>query len=392
LVPRALLASAADHAAVGDFGEAAGLLERYFAGYKREREARKARRAHPSKSRIPEPDPIYDDAKAQGALHDAAVLREGGGELAKAVQDRKDALQQWPHAQDRDEQVFALNVLRAKVGDAARAARELADLGQSARGNPALQISSWREAARLFAHSHDARNATWAWVRLESVWRTVSQKARSGLPPEASAAAAEAHYALGLQAFEDFKEQQIRPPLARTLNRKVALLQQVKKRAEETVAMGQAEPAVCALAQLGEAQMLLAQAIATSPAPGGLNAEQRKLYRDALQEKAKPLLDEARETLGGADGKARELGVSGGCVARVAALLEKLGAKPQPRTELIVARLPIAEVPGLVTADGRPAEPASARAAAAPAPASKPDGPPRTTSPAQLGSESRRDP
>src|SRR5207245_2517794 len=118
-------------------------------------------------------------------------------------------------------------------------------------------------------------------------------------------------FALGLQAFEDFKKQQIQPPLARTLNRKIALLQQVKKRAEETVAMRQAEPAVCALAQLGEAQMLLAHAIATSPAPGGLNAEERKLYRDALQEKAKPLLDEARETLAGADGRARELGGTG---------------------------------------------------------------------------------
>jgi len=31
------------------------------------------------------------------------VLREARGELQKAVQDRKDALQQWPKAADRDE-------------------------------------------------------------------------------------------------------------------------------------------------------------------------------------------------------------------------------------------------------------------------------------------------
>ncbi|MFL5311449.1 MAG: tetratricopeptide repeat protein [Myxococcales bacterium] len=391
LVPRALLASAADHAAVGDLAEAAGLLERYFAGYKREQEARKWRKAHPPKSRKSEAEPIYDDARAQTALHDAAVLREARGELAKALQDRKDALQRWPRAADHDEQVFALNLLRARAGDAGRAARELADLARSARANPALQMSSWRESARLFAAARETRNASWAWQKLESVWRALPPKARSGLAPEASAAAAEAHFALGLAAFDEFKKQQIQPPLARTLNRKIALLQEVKKRAEETVAMRQAEPAVCALTQLGEAQMLLAYAIATSPAPGGLNAEERRLYRDALQEKAKPLLEEARQTLAGADGRARELGVTGACVARAGSLLEKLGGKAQPRTEMAVVRMPIAEVPALVLGDGRPAEPASGRPAAGAAPGSMSDGTAKAVSPAQLGSGTRRD-
>jgi len=389
LVPRALLASAADHAAVGDVAEAAGLLERYFAGYKREQEARKWRRAHPSRSQRPESEPLYDEAKAQTALHDAAVLREARGELAKALQDRKDALQQWPRAADRDEQVFALGLLRAKAGDPARAARELADLARSARGNPALQMSSWRESARLFAASRESGNASWAWRQLETVYRGLPAKGRAALPPEASAAAAEAHFALGLPTFEDFKKQQIQPPLARTLNRKVALLQQVKKRAEETVAMREAEPAVCALAQLGEAQMLLAHAIATSPAPGGLTADERKLYRDALQEKAGPLLDEARETLAGADAKSRELGVTGPCVARTGSLLEKLGKKPQLRAELAAARMPIRDVPELVTPDGRPAGPERGSSPGGIAPRSKSDGTVNAASPAQVESGTR---
>jgi TolA-binding protein len=391
LVPRALLASAADHAAVGDFAEAAALLERYSAGYKREREARKWRRSHPTKSHKAEPEPIYDEPRAQTALHDAAVLREARGELAKAVQDRTEALQLWPHASDRDAQVFALNLLRAKVGDSARAARELADLARAARTDPALQISAWRESARLFAEAREARNAGWAWHQLETVWRGIPAKARATLPAQASLAAAEAHFALGFETFEGFKKQQIEPPLARTLNRKLSLLQQVKKRAEETVAMGEAAPAVCALAQLGEAQMLLAHAIATSAAPRGLNAEEKKLYRDALQEKAKPLLDEARQTLAGADGKARELGVTGACVAHAASFLDKLGGKPQPRIELSLVRLPISDVPALVTADGKAAEPAHASPTGGAAPASNPDGTAKESPAAQLGSGTRRD-
>ena len=382
LVPRALLASAADHAAVGDLPEAAALLERYFAGYKRELEARKRRAAHPSKSRKPEPEPLYEEVKAQTSLQDAALLREARGELAKAIQDRKEALESWPRAADRDEQAFALGLLRAKAGDPVRAARDLSDLARSARGKPALQIASWREAARLFGAGGQPGNEIQAWRQLEAMWRS-SAAGRAPLPPEAHAAAAEAHFALGLPAFEEFKKQPIEPPLARTLNRKIALLQQVKKRAEETVAMRQAGPAVCALAQLGEAQMLLAQAISTSPAPRGLSSSEKKIYRDALQEKAAPLLDEARDTLAGADGKARELGVTGICVARAGSLLEKLGRKPQARPELASAHMLVREIPDLVTSDGRPAEPERASSPAGTAPGSPADGTAKAASPAQ---------
>jgi hypothetical protein len=284
-----------------------------------------------------------------------------------------------------------LNLLRARLGEPARAARELLALARTAHPNAGLQLTAFREAARLFARLRESANATVAWRDLESAYH-VAAKSKAALPPEASAAAAEAHLALGAQTFEDFKQLRIQPPLARTLNRKLALLQQVKKRAEETVAMRQAEPAVCALSQLGEAQMLLAQSIAESPAPSGLRAEERKLYRNALQEKAAPLLDEARETLAGADVKARELGVTGNCVARTAGLLEKLGRKPVPRPELTIARRPVSETPALVASDGRPAELTYGRSSIGGAPASMPDGTPTRPPPAQLESAGRNAP
>jgi len=99
--------------------------------------------------------------------------------------------------------------------------------------------------------------------------------------------------------------------------------------------------------------------------------------------KAAPLIDQARETLSSADGKARELGVTGACVARAGSLLEKLGRKPQPRAELASARMPVKEAPGLVTSDGRPAEPERAGPAAGTAPGSTAEGTAKAVSPAQ---------
>lgn len=348
LVPRALMASAADLSAVGDLGEAAALLEKYAQGFQKQEARKKWRREHPSKKQKPVPT-RYVEAQAQGALHDAAILREARGELRLALQDRALTMQSSKKAGDHDEALFVEAQLRARLGETARAAREFAGVARSAT-TPSLQLRAWREAAKLYGKAHETGNAQWSWTEVERVYKTLGQKAREKLPPETVTAAAEAHYALGGTGFDNFKKQPIKAPLMATLNRKLALLQVVKKRAEETVAMRQAEPAVCALARLGEAQILLGQALAQSPFPPGLNAEQRKLYRAALTEKAQPIFTEAKEALLTADGQARQLGVTGVCPAQVQALLEKVNAKPVARPQLPGAPAPVFETPEMVDA------------------------------------------
>ena len=350
LVPRALLASASDLAATGELGEAAALLERYASGYQKQQARARSRGPKAKGVPVPAERPVYDEAQAQGALHDAAVLREARGELRQALLDRSLALELWTKPEDLDERRFALAQLRARVGEPVRAAREMTAIGRAAKEKPPLQMAAWREAARFYASAQETGNAQRCWTELERVFHAIGPKGREKLPPEAFAAAAEAHFALGASGFDSFRRQQIRPPLMASLNRKISLLQGVKKRTEETVAMRQAEPAVCALAQLGEAQMLLGQAIATSPYPPGLNGEQRKLYRAALAERAEPLQAEARETLKSAEAKTRELGVTGPCAQRVAALLDKLSVKAVERTQLSLAAQPVVDPPQMVDA------------------------------------------
>ena len=355
LVPRALLASAADLSAVADLGEAAALLEKYTAGWQKQEANRKWKREHPqpkpavSKGKPPE-GPVFEEAKAQGALHDAIVLREARGELAKALADRALSLQLWDKAADKDEQMFAVAQLHSKNGELTKAAREFAGLAKATK-KPGLSLAAWRESGKLYSRMRETGNATWSWTEAERVYKTMGPKAREKLSPDGIAAAAEAHYALGAEGFDRFKKQQIVMPLMANLNRKIALLQQVKKRTEETVSLRQAEPAVCALGQLGEAQMLLGQALAQSPYPPGLNGEQRKLYRAALTEKAKPIIDDARATLEGADGKAHELGVVGTCATHVAQLLTKVEGEEEEREQLNLAASPLVDIPDYATAD-----------------------------------------
>jgi TolA-binding protein len=353
LVPRALLASADDRARVGDFAESAALLERYAAGYFRTAAAGRQARAG-ARGRPDVRGPAFDESRAKTALHDAALLREARGELRLALQDREAERSHWKHASDRDETAFAAARLLARLGMNAQAARRLGALARSAQGSPALALVAWRDAARSFAKAKESGHVAWASGELEKIWRAMGAKAREKAGEEGAAAAAEAHLTLGARLFEDYRRQRIEPPLLRTLARKVALLRQVKKRAEEVVGMRQAEPAVCALSQLGEAQALLALGIAHSPAPPGLTAEGRKLYRAQLDEKAQPLFAEARETLRGARDRAIELGVAGSCAAKVQAQLDKLGEPAAPREALPEMSLAMAQVPALLDADERP--------------------------------------
>jgi TolA-binding protein len=353
LVPRALLASADDRARVGDFAESAALLERYAAGYLRRAAAVRQPPAG-ARGRPDAPRPAFDESSAKTALHDAALLREARGELRLALQDREAELSQWRHASDRDETALAAAQLFAQLGMNAQAARRLSALARGAQGPPAVALVAWREAARNFAKAKESGNVAWASGELEKTWRAMGPKAREKAGEEGAAAAAEAHLALGARLFEEYRRQRIEPPLLRTLARKVALLQQVKKRAEEVVGMRQAAPAVCALSQLGEAQALLAWGIAQSPAPSGLTVDERKLYRAQLDEKAQPLFAEARETLRGARDRAVELGVAGSCVAKAQAQLEKLGEPATPRRALPEMALAMAQVPALLDPDGQP--------------------------------------
>src|SRR2546427_11632997 len=88
---------------------------------------------------------VFEEAKAQSALQDAAVLREARGELRQALSDRSLALQLWDDPQDVEEQRFARAQLRARLGETDRAAREMVDLARAAKEKPVLQIAAWRE-------------------------------------------------------------------------------------------------------------------------------------------------------------------------------------------------------------------------------------------------------
>ena len=73
----------------------------------------------------------------------------------------------------------------------------MAEIARQAKDKPALRLTAWSEAARLFGKAHETGNSNWSWTETERAYKSLPQKAREKLPEEAIAAAAAAHFALG---------------------------------------------------------------------------------------------------------------------------------------------------------------------------------------------------
>jgi len=240
-------------AAAGEL-ESGALLEKYAAGYQRQRAADPAG-AHPGKAtrpggpsttrpgaRDPSTPPVLREARAAPAalrmFAGAAALENPTTSTSSASRSRR---------------------LRARLRDA-RAAREMTP-------SPGRRDTSLRCRSRPGVKQPGATrrpgdgNAQWSWTELErsiAAWERGSGKAAVRRGRAAAEATSSRHRgSIGSAAGDP-------AAVMATLNRKDRAAAGVRKRAEETVAMRQAEPAVCALAQLARADAACGQAIATS--------------------------------------------------------------------------------------------------------------------------------
>jgi len=153
--------------------------------------------------------PVYDEAQAQSALHDAAVLREARGELRQALLDRSLALELWTRPR-----TWTSGGSRwpapGQGGRACAGGARMTAIARRAKEKPALQMAAWREAARFYASAQEIGTPAVA-GRAGACPPPDRPKGAEKLPRRPSAPA-EAHFALGASGF-DSSAAEIRPPL-----------------------------------------------------------------------------------------------------------------------------------------------------------------------------------
>jgi TolA-binding protein len=378
LVAKCIYANGADYEAMADFEKAAAHYERYFEEWRKSKAAA-APRAKGGKARRPakpEPAPaspgLYDEQKAQDALYDAGVFREGLRDWRRAEADRAAWLAAWPDAKEAPKVFLSVADLYAKEKAVAKELKQLEDYQKRYARDPTEWLVVQQRIARLLERSGNAAGARRAYEQAVQYYRAKkAQVAERAMPVVAQGMLLEVE-----PEFERYDRitLDVKPKFLKAqLEVKGKKLVELQQKYTAVVNLKQAEPAVCALYRIGLAYKRFAQALYDAPIPKELKALKRQdvidEYKAQLSQLAAPPEQKAVEGLEYAMTKSREYGVSNDCSRRAAEILVKYKPErygpPQERVPALVVQVPeTREGHGLLSAIQVP-DPASAAEEAA---------------------------
>ncbi|HXX30763.1 MAG TPA: tetratricopeptide repeat protein [Myxococcaceae bacterium] len=367
LVPLCIWANAEGYESIGDFERAADAYEAYVQGYQQSRaaaappkrsSAKNGKKGKKGKAAAPEPPPkggpIWEEAKAQVALYNAAVYREGLGQLKASLRDRELYLELFPTAKDADAVGLSIADLEERTGQYGKA---IAFLEQRVRDNqrdPDKALSTLGRLQVLYETKlKDAKGLARTNRQVLDEYERLPARVRKDLQPPALEAVARASLQKNEEQFQYYARLKLRwgraPDPTRefkeSLAAKTRALEEVNRLYTATVAYQAGGPAICALEKIGLAYENMAESIANAPAPKFLPPDAQDALRDQLAQQAEPVKEKAAEHFAAAVAKSRELGISNSCSAESLKLLrttyrpdqfptmpEELAALPLPRS------------------------------------------------------------
>jgi len=367
LVPLCIWANAEGYESIGDFERAADAYEAYVRGFQESRAAaapakksagkngkkkKNGKAAAPAEP--PKPGPVWEESKAQIALYNAAVYREGLGQLKASLRDRELYLDLFPNAKDADAVSLSIADLEERTGQYGKA---IAYLEQRIRDNQrdADKVLSTEARIQILYENKlkDARGLARTNKQVLDYYDKLPARVKKDLQPQALEAVARASLMKNEEQFQYYSRLKLRwgraPDPTRefkdSLNAKTRALEEINRLYTATVAYKAGDPAICALEKIGLAYENMAESIANAPAPKFLPPDAQEALKDQLAQQAEPVKEKAAEHFAAAVAKSRELGIVNACSTRSLKLLrtvyrpdqyptmpEELASLPLPRS------------------------------------------------------------
>jgi tetratricopeptide (TPR) repeat protein len=235
------------------------------------------------------------DAKAPDQLFNAALWREGAGDDTGALADWRRYVERYGSRADAPRIAFNIGLILERKEDWRKASAHWREFQREyQRRAPPGQLLLARYKEGLAREKLEKRTGAAAFAEVGQRFRTLPQAERSAPVVDA---AAHARFLLVEPAFEAFLAVHFRAPrqaaVVAALKSKNARMAALVTAYREVVAVGSPRWAEAALTRLGEAYRDFNKGLLEAPAPRGLDAEQRELYRSMLQRQALPLEDKA---------------------------------------------------------------------------------------------------
>ncbi len=345
-VPETMYALAEGYEAVTDFENAASYYEAYANSYAKSIGAAPIKKSKAAKGKVAKgkkEEPKTDDSgqqwtesKAQDALINAGIFREGLGAYPQALTDRTRYLEMWPDGESADAVSKSLIDLYEKMGQYKKAIDRAEEYGKSNVKNPSKALWAEGRIAGLYGdRMKNQRNARGVYKRaLETYQKKMGKTQRDGLDNPALDVIGKASLIDNEEEERKFNSIKLKWTRAQNLGelkgsiqKKGLALAELKKAYTRTVTYKSGEAGVCALNKLGLALDSFATAVDNISIPRDVPAEVVPQLKDGFAEQARPIRDQAAEAFAAAVEKSREVDLFNACSASA---LELLRTKYRP--------------------------------------------------------------
>lgn len=340
-VPECIYNNAEALEAIGDFQESADVYEQYVRGYEaskngggsvaRAAPARAAKKGK-GKGKAAAPAPVstkpgqpqkWEESKAQVALFNAATYREGLGQFKQALSLREHYLELWPKAKDAEDILLSIITLHEKTGNYFKAIAQLEEYERLYMRSPSKFLMAEGRIVDIYENKvRRAKDTERLYARILDYYEKLPRRLQQSLEKPALEAVGRAQYRSVEQDFQHYSRLKLswgRPPspdkLKASIREKNDSRAVVEKKYVQTVQIGAAEPAICALTRIGLIYDNFADKISNAPMPPGIDEETENALRDEFANQAQPLKDSAAEAFGNAVAKSRELDVFNNCAS-----------------------------------------------------------------------------
>src|SRR5262244_806660 len=335
LVPACQLANAEGYEAIGDFEHAAEAYELYVNGFEKQlgpREkskkgsSKKGKHAKAAPAEEPKKEgPVWEESKAQVALFNAGVYREGLGQLRQALKDRERYLEIWPAAKDSETVALSIADLYERMNQHGKAVAFLEQRARDQERDPNKYLAA--QARILLIEDQKLKNPRAVARRQKLVldyYDKLYRRQKDALEPGAKEAVARAQYAKNEEQFQYYARQKLHwgkggdpvKGFRDSIKDKGRSLDEINRLYTNVVALGAPEPAICSLRKIGLAYENMADAVANAPMLRALPPEAQEELKNQLEQQAQPIREKAADHFAAAVAKSRELGIRSDCATK----------------------------------------------------------------------------
>jgi tetratricopeptide (TPR) repeat protein len=334
-VPECIYNNAEALEAIGDFQESADVYEQYVRGYEASKNGGSVARAPAKKGKggkgksspvvsdKPGQPQKWEESKAQVALFNAATYREGLGQFKQALSLREHYLELWPKAKDAEDILLSIITLHEKMGNFYKAIAQLEEYERQYMRSPSKFLMAEGRIVDIYENKvRKPKDTERLYNRILDYYEKLPRRIQQALEKPALEAVGRAQYRSVEQDFQFYSRLKLswgRPPspdkLKGSIREKNDSRAVVEKKYIQTVQIGAAEPAICALNRIGQIYDNFADKISNAPMPPGIDEETENALRDEFSNQAQPLKDSAAEAFANAVAKSRELSVFNNCAA-----------------------------------------------------------------------------